>query len=264
MLFKVRTRTLVFLILLLCWQSILRADAELYQYSTIEALLGSVFVGELTVEEMLDEGDFGIGTFNHLDGELLVFDGIVYQIKGDGTVHRPGPKAKVPYASMCEFDEDDAVTLKDIPAGLDYVQLQSYIDKALPSLNLFYAIKVEGSFQTLKARSVHAQEEPYPPLAEIVKSQSVFDFEQVEGTLVGFRCPQYAGGINVPGYHFHFLNKAKDAGGHVLGLATGEITVQVLTLDEWDIQLPMTDAFMQKSLGADVSEELKSVETLRR
>ena len=240
---------------------VLRAEAELYQYSTIEALLGSVFVGELTLEELLDEGDFGIGTFNHLDGELLALDGVVYQIRGDGSVHKPGPEIKVPYASMCEFNESLAATLKAIPKGLDYRELQSHIDAQLPSLNLFYAIKIEGSFKSLKARSVQAQQVPYPPLADIVKEQSIFDFENVQGTLVGFRCPQYAKGINVPGYHFHFLTNDKQAGGHVLELETGAISAKVIALYTWELQLPMTGAFLRQGLGKDVSQELKAVES---
>jgi acetolactate decarboxylase len=33
------------------------------------------------VRELLRHGDFGLGTFNRLDGEMLVNDGVCYQLR---------------------------------------------------------------------------------------------------------------------------------------------------------------------------------------
>ncbi len=240
-----------------------RGESEMVQYSTIEALLGGVLAGNLTLDALVDEGDFGIGTFNDLDGEMVVLGGTVYQVRGDGTVHQPPLSTKTPYAAVCDFDGDKAQKIDGMPAGLDYVALQAQIDKLLPSLNLFYAIKIDGTFSALTARSVPAQKKPYPPLAEIVKNQPIFKFDNVKGTLVGFRCPAYVKGVNVPGYHFHFLTEDKKGGGHVLALTTGEVQIKYVKLDSWEVMLPDTIEFLEAPLGKDMSKELKAVETAK-
>lgn len=219
--------------------------------------------GDWPLRSLLEEGDFGIGTFNDLDGEMVVLDGIVYQVRGDGSVHQPPLDTFTPFACVCEFDKDDAVALPTLPEGADFLALQGQIDAALPSLNLFYAVRVEGTFKELTVRSVHAQPKPYPPLAEVVNNQSVFRFEDIRGTLVGFRCPAYAKGINVPGYHFHFLSEDKQSGGHVLSLTLGEVEASYLKLAAWEVLLPETSAFLQAPLGQDVSDVLKAVETAK-
>ena len=85
-----------------------------------------------------------------------------------------------------------------------------------PPKTCFYAVMIQGEFSYVKTRSVPAQEKPYPPLAEVTKNQPTFEFTDVTGTMVGFRCPPYVTGINVPGYHLHFLTDDRTAGGHLL------------------------------------------------
>jgi acetolactate decarboxylase len=74
---------------------------------------------------------------------------------------------------------------------------------------------VDGRFEYVRTRSVPRQRIPYPPLAEVVKDQPVFELSAVRGSLVGFRFPDYAQGLNVAGYHFHFITADRSAGGHV-------------------------------------------------
>ena len=62
-----------------------QADHAVYQTSTMGALLDGVYDGDVTIAELLRHGDFGLGTFNHLDGEMLVLDGVCYQLRGDGS-----------------------------------------------------------------------------------------------------------------------------------------------------------------------------------
>lgn len=55
-----------------CTPHVADFSPELFQYSTLEALLGGVYDGEVTVGELLTHGDFGLGTFNSLDGEMII------------------------------------------------------------------------------------------------------------------------------------------------------------------------------------------------
>lgn len=185
----------------------------LVQVSTIDALLNGVYDGVITFDVLRKYGDFGIGTFEGLDGEMLGFDGKFYQVKADGNAYPVTDQMKTPFASVTFFDADSE---EQLPEGIDYKQMEKFLDDVLPTPNIFYAIKIEGTFSQMKTRSVPVQKKPYPPLAEVTKNQPVFELGDVKGTLVGFRCPAYITGINVPGYHLHFLTQDEKGGGHVL------------------------------------------------
>lgn len=51
-----------------------RHPHEIFQLSTINALLEGVFDGNMSYGQLKQHGDFGIGTFNGLDGEMIAFD----------------------------------------------------------------------------------------------------------------------------------------------------------------------------------------------
>jgi len=233
---------------------------RLYQYSTLDALLAGVYDGNLTLGEALNEGDFGLGTFNQLDGELILFEGIVYRAAYNGTVAVVEESQRTPFIAVTHFESEDAFELVADLQDLSYSELKTTLDQAIPSENLFYAIQVEGTFNSLKYRSVPAQVKPYPPLAVVVKEQSVFEVENATGVLVGFRCPAYSSGINVPGYHFHFLSEDRKSGGHVLEMKTGPITVSILTLESWEVDLPDTEPFLTLPLEKNPNADLDHVE----
>ena len=185
----------------------------LFQSSTISALSEGVFDGDLTYKDLRQHGNFGLGTFDNLDGEMIALAGEFYQIKADGKAYLAEDLMETPFAVVTFFEPDENVSLDN---ALDYEQLKQYLDSMLPNRDIFYAIKVEGTFEYIKARSVPAQSKPYPPLAEALEEQTIFEFHDVGGTLVGFWCPTYVEGINVPGYHLHFITSDRKAGGHLL------------------------------------------------
>jgi len=193
-------------------------------------------------------GDFGIGTFGDLDGEMLAVDGAFYQIKSDGHAYPVEPSLKTPFASVTYFDRDFAFS---VPGKLDYPAFLAYLDGKLPTKNVPYAVRVEGTFEFVKTRSVPRQSKPYPKLAEVVKTQPVFEFKNVKGTLVGFRFPDYMRGVNVPGYHFHFITADKTAGGHVLELTTDRVDASLDASPGFSMRLPETEAFDTADLSAD-------------
>jgi acetolactate decarboxylase len=250
-------------ILAICLVSVLTGCYRNYsdtisQVSTIDAILAGVYDGQLTGKELLEHGDFGIGTFDGLDGEMIVLDKTIYQVKADGTVHRPSPATKTPFAVVVPFAADRQIS---IPAGLDLAAFQQFVDNNLPNKNLFYAIRVTGRFNTMKTRSVPAQEKPYPPLVEVTKQQSVFNMNNVSGTLVGFKSPAYVKGINVPGYHVHFLTDDLAAGGHVLDFTIAGGTVEIDSCNKFFMILPDDGgAFGAVDLERDRSEELHKAE----
>lgn len=230
----------------------------LVQISTIDALLGGVYDGVMTFGTLKEYGDFGIGTFEGLDGEMVGFDGNFYQVKADGIAYPVADSMETPFASVTFFDTD---CQEKLPGGADYQQLRDFLDEILPTGNIFYAIKIEGTFSYMKTRSVPGQQKPYPPLVEVVKNQPTFEFTDVEGIVVGFRCPAYVAGVNVPGYHLHFLTKDKSAGGHVLEFQVDEAVAYIDYTSEFLMILPGNDSdFYKIDLTQEKQEELEQVE----
>ncbi|MBN1693323.1 MAG: acetolactate decarboxylase [Dehalococcoidales bacterium] len=228
------------------------------QISTIDALLNGVYDGVITYEVLKGYGDFGIGTFQALDGEMLAFDGEFYQVKADGVAYPVADSQETPFAMVTFFDIDYT---GELAQGLDYTSLQEYLDSILPSINTFCAIKIEGTFSYMKTRSVPAQQKPYPPLVEVTKNQPIFEFEEVEGTMVGFRSPPFITGLNMPGYHLHFLTNSKDAGGHVLEFTIGHAEVFIDYTPDFMMILPgMGSDFYQIDLTPDNQDELEQAE----
>jgi acetolactate decarboxylase len=230
----------------------------LTQISTIDAILNGVYDGVLTCGALKEYGDFAIGTFAGLDGEMVGLDGDFYQVKADGIAYPVSDSMETPFACVTFFDVDRE---EQLPGGTDYEQLEEFLDGILPTGNIFYAIKIEGTFSYMKTRSVPGQKKPYPPLVEITKNQPVFEFSDVEGAIVGFRCPAYVAGVNVVGYHLHFLTKDKDAGGHVLEFIVEEAIAYVDYTSEFFMILPGEDSdFYQIDLTPDKQEELEQAE----
>jgi acetolactate decarboxylase len=233
-----------------------KADS-LYQASTIDALLVGIYDGSTSFADLKRNGDFGIGTFDALDGEMIALDGTFYQAKADGTVLPVADTARTPFAVVKFFAPDTTLPLAASP---DLNSLMQQLDALLPTPNYFYAIKIEGTFPAIKVRSVPAQIKPYPGLAEAASRQAVFQYRTIPGTIVGFKTPGFAKGINLPGYHFHFISADRKSGGHLLDC---RIDNALLSLDralELRLALPDNAAFARGNLGQDHGRDLEKAE----
>lgn len=232
-------------------------EDTLYQVSTIDALLQGVYDGVIPFENLEQQGDFGIGTVDKLDGEMLALNGNYYQIKSDGIAYPISENMTTPFAVVTFFEADKSFKLQ---GPLNLTEFEQKLDSNLPSENLFYAFKVEGNFSYLKARSVPKQEKPYPKLAQAISNQSIFEFKNVNGTLVGFKTPEFAKGLNVPGYHIHFITENKSAGGHVLNFELEDGNVSFDTTNNFFLELPKSGDFTKINLEEDLEGEMKTVE----
>ena len=238
--------------------SLCAAESHLvFQTSTLQALMAGIYDGNLTFAELAHHGDFGIGTFDGLDGEMIELDGKFYQIRADGRVLPVSGAMKTPFAEVTFFKATKTHLLEK---PLTYQQLTDYITTLLPSPNFIYAIKISGFFPYVKTRSVPRQPKPYPPLAEVAKNQSVFEFTKVKGVIVAFRYPQYLSGVNLAGYHCHFISADRQHGGHLLDCRVEGATVAVDTIPNLDLRLPQTQAFLQTDFTKERQHEIEKVE----
>jgi acetolactate decarboxylase len=204
------------------------ASHAIFQVSTWHALKQGVYEGETTFEELKKYGDFGLGTLNGLDGEMIALDSEFFQIKADGRVYSiAADDRKTPFAVVTFFKPDKKLSL---PRVSNMKELQENLDRMLTPSDKPLAIRIGGDFKYVKVRSVPRQEKPYPGIEEALKHQTVFELTDVRGTLVGFHFPKYMEGMNVPGYHFHFITADKKAGGHTLDCSTAGANVDVASI----------------------------------
>lgn len=234
-----------------------RGGDTLVQISTIDALVKGIYDGSASIGALKQFGDFGIGTLNGLDGEMLALDGEFYQITADGRVHPIPDTAQTPFSAVTIFNGEKTADLGKVDS---LAALHRRLDAETPSANLFYAVRISGEFATMSLRSVPKQQPPYPPLPEVVKHQSFFKLEQVRGTLVGFRCPPYVQGINVPGYHFHFISDDRKSGGHVLDCAVIHATAELDVLENLKVMLPRDEAFLKADFTTHDKKAIEAVE----
>ncbi len=237
-----------------------RAEHEahvLFQTSTVGALMEGQFEGDVSFGELAEHGDFGLGTLNHLDGEMTAVDGRFYRANLEGEVNEIDPAARTPFATVVFFQP---VTSHTFEQPLEHDAFVTEMNKHAPPGSPSCAVRIDGSFEYLKLRSVPRQEPPYPSLAEVAKTQHEFELEDVEGTIVGFRFPLYAQGLEVAGYHFHFLTADRTRGGHVLASRTGGVEVQFDHSSELHMELPPGIEMPEPDSGAAATEALKQVE----
>ncbi|MFM9022965.1 MAG: acetolactate decarboxylase [Solirubrobacterales bacterium] len=205
------------------------------QTSTIAALLDGAYDGEVTIGELLEAGDLGLGTLDALDGELVILDGEAWQCAADGSVNPVAPGTTTPFAVVTRFAADESL---EAPGPLAHGQLMALLEEHAPPATGCDAIRIDGRFSRVHARSVPRQDPPYPSLAEVAEGQVEWTFEDVEGTVVGFRFPRSAAGVEVTGHHLHFLASDRSCGGHVLECDLEHGMIQVEEVDGLRLELP--------------------------
>jgi acetolactate decarboxylase len=204
-----------------------------FQASTVEALFEGKLEGDLTFAELAGHGDLGIGTLNGLDGEMIALDGRFMHADADGAIDDVPPEARTPFAVVTFFEPVELFAIEEV---LDHDAFLERLDRRVPPPSA--ALRIDGEFEHIRARSVPRQRPPYRSLAEVANEQHVFEFSRVVGTMVGFRFPDSAGGIEVPGYHLHFVDAERERGGHVLACRPSSVEVRVDPSSELRVELP--------------------------
>lgn len=264
----IRTAVLAMLAVLLfafgCGANTQQAAREntLFQVSTLNALMLGQYDGVITTDDFLQHGDTGLGTIHRLDGEMITLDGVAYQIKGDGTVAEVTGQETIPFGVIGMLGKPDGM---QIDAPVESMEgLTAYLDEMTgmaENPNRIYLVRIDGEFTTVRTRSVPAQQKPYPPLSEVTAAQNEFEFEHVEGTVVGVYFPDYLSDLNMHGWHLHFLSDDRTKGGHLLDASVASGTLYVDSVNHFDLYMPDTLEFAQAGLATDLSEEINAAES---
>ncbi|MCP4088693.1 MAG: acetolactate decarboxylase [Gammaproteobacteria bacterium] len=230
--------------------------ASLYVSAPVNALIEGIYQENTTIADILRQGDFGLGTFNQLDGEMVVLDGKVYQLKSDGKVYSVEQETGTPYACVNFFSPDSE---EHIERKLDFPQLTRLLGRMIPSPNMIYAVRIEGSFEYIKTRSVPRQD-CYRPLVEVAREQPEFEYRSINGVMTGYWTPMFMESLTVPGYHLHFLSEDRDSGGHLLACTTDSINIAIQHLPRLEVGLPISLDYLTAEFTRDMSKELAEVE----
>ena len=232
----------------------------LYQVSTATALVEGIYQGAVQVSILRKHGDLGLGTFECLDGEMVIVDGRFFQVRGDGSVREVLDSVLSPFAAVTTFSADQAITLDYCP---DLSHLTSEFDALRSSDNFFYALRIDGTFDYVHARAMRRTKEGVP-LVQAAAVQPEFEFQNISGTFVGFWTPEYAKSLNVPGYHLHFISTDRAHGGHLLQCRGKNLRLQIQREGDYHIVLPETEDFLKANLQRDPTGALARAEGERK
>ncbi len=236
-------------------------ENKMFQVSTLQALALGYSRAVITVEELLKEGDTGLGTFEDVNGEMIVMDGHCYRADKDGNISVVNNDVGVPFAAVARLYGEQQFSLGSI-TDIEVLrrELTNRIEERF-GLNSMHIVKIDGHFDKVDARSEAPYRSHHVSLKEMLKkNQNAFIFENIKGSLVGVYFPDYMDGINMPGWHLHFLSEDKSKGGHVFDMSLRDGAAKIDKISNMYIKIPREAAFDTYSLKQDLHEEIKSVE----
>lgn len=233
---------------------------SIFQVSTSGAIVRGLYQGCVSVADLRRHGDVGIGTFDGLDGELVMLDGHCYRARADGTVEPAGDEELTPFATVVGFVADRSLELRGVGS---YDQLTDALDHVRDSANTIVAFRVRGTFDSLVVRAA-CRAAPGEDLVHATARQAEFELADVPAAVVGFWSPQYAKAISIAGYHLHAITDDRTRGGHVLGLSASRLVVEVHEVNDVHLAIPETEEFLVADLNGDQDSELAVAEHTRR
>ncbi len=213
-----------------------------YLSAPVSALMKGLYEEDTTIANIKKQGDFGLGTFNDLNGEMVMLDGRVYQLKTDGLTYSVDDAARMPFACVTFFHP---TTVENVEQDLDDEGFKNLLERLLPSKNMLYAIRIDGFFSYIKVWSIHKQDN-YRPITEV--RPMAFDFQSIEGTLVGFYTPTFIRSLSMPGYHLHFLSADRMHGGHMFQCRPQKVRISIQFVPELKLNLPITLDYLTTDL----------------
>lgn len=213
----------------------------IFHYSVLKALDNGVLEGNMKVGELKQHGDFGLGTYNRMNGEMVVLDHVVYRIAQDGKAMVPDDQSLIPYSIVTFYHQDDTLLMR---GEINYPALKAFAERRIPSRNLFYAFRIRGEFDYIKCGGADLQEKPYnESLDQMLADRPLYEGRNIKGTLVGFWCPEYIGDINTSGFHLHFIADDQSMGGHLMEFTARSLEIGYDIKTAYKMVLPETEDF---------------------
>ena len=231
-------------------------DHPLYLCSPVNALVEGIYEEKIPLQEVLQHGDFGLGTFDHVDGEMVILDGHIFQIDGGGVVREMPNTAHTPFACVTFYQP---TCTEEFDGTWTWESFERALYSLLPSRNIFYALRIEGEFEQVNVRSIPRQDS-YRPLVEVAREQALMEFHGVHGTVAGFYTPAFMANVNVPGLHLHFLSDDRTRGGHLMSCVPRKVRVGIQYIRRMELALPITLDYLTQDFTRDAAKDLDEAE----
>ena len=199
-----------------------------------------LYDGISTIRDAKSHGDFGVGQFAALDGELIVSDGAFYRARADGSVRLAEDTDELCFAQLCFYGPQKKGT---VPAGINEQSFGELLGKMLSFRNSFCAFRITGSFAQVVPTSPPFLAKPYPRFDEVGKLRKSFPVTNISGCMVGIYSPIFTEDVGIPGYHFHFISDDHRSGGHVTSFSVADGEVDAARIDRFDLSLPATNIY---------------------
>ena len=236
-------------------------ETKMFQVSTLQALALGYSRAVITVGELMRHGNIGLGTFEDVNGEMIVVDGHCYRADEAGNINEADSATGVPFSAVTVFNEDRACEIGSVD---NIEKLKEFLTLRIEEdfgLNSMHVVRIDGSFKRVCARSESGYRAQHVTLKDALKeTQRSFYFDDISGTLVCVYYPDYMDGINASGWHLHFISEDRKAGGHVFDLSMEQGTAYFDKITNIEIKLPYEPAFDTYALKGASKDEIKSVE----
>ncbi len=232
------------------------AHHSVFQVSTSGAIVQGLYQGSVTLGDLRNHGDLGLGTFVDLDGEMIVIDGCCYQARSDGSVRVASDDELTPFATVVSFAP--ALFMHTPPIDT-FADLTGALDTVRTSANYITAIRIDGTFDHVRVRTAckHASG---THLVAATQDQQEFDFTDIAGSMVGFWSPPFTAAIGIEGYHLHFISDDRAHGGHVLDIRSGALKVNAQEVTDVHLSMPETADFAAADLTGDTAAAISIAE----
>lgn len=223
-----------------------RGGTAIEQFSFVDALVAGLYDGAFAASHLRDRGTLGVGCGDALDGELVLIDGELFVCRASG-VEPVADTDRVPFAEVARFEP---TLVQQLDGPLTEAGFEALVDSMVPSHNLFYAIRVDGVFESVTIREAVRQQRPYRGLADAVKDQHESTLGAQAGTLLGFKGPDVFQGLSVADYHLHFLSDDRAVGGHSMDFVLRSGTLSMQAFSSFTLHLPEVESY----LGAELDD----------
>ncbi len=204
--------------------------SALYQYSHAFIFEQKKYDGHYPAGNLKKHGNIGLGTFNGLNGELVMLEGECYQCIPKKPVKIAADDVLIPWGVVTAFtDNASKTTLENIT---HFSQLESKLSELTDMHNAPYVFHIQAEFNHLLLRQVIKQEKPYIlSLEEVYAESPPENIGPITADLVGFYIPEFMQGLQPKGLHFHGVTTDKQSGGHLADLSfkTATLTFEKIT-----------------------------------
>ena len=104
------------------------AGDSIFQLTLANVLLDGGYDGIVTIGEVMQAGDHGLGTVDRLDGELVVVDGVPWRVNSNGETNIVAPETKTPFVVLTTMESPSSARLENVDRDGVTARIEQLVD----------------------------------------------------------------------------------------------------------------------------------------